>query len=995
MVTWIQPILTANDSDEALVVSSGGGAIDAYKAFDDSTTTRCDKMNVDAWLQFVTLDEIEITAINITSNGYLPASGIFQVSNDNGITWIDVGTWTDTSEGSTAANIVFNNGTVQGNFFRLLSKSRSIRRPNLAADIANVQITANVISIPLSFNFDTSRKVANVVNSELDTLRVLKTKWRYENFGIADLLSVNGTTVVLDDAKYKYAFYQTVRAKCFDIPVTNEIWCKFDLYHYSGKSRFRVFDDRNGSSANGFVLTQNSETQVALWSRDGSSNKERATFDNVLVPNTNQTWLLHMISGVTDGVLELWCDGNFVGSYTGNVNNGADFENFYLQSVDANNLFSNVIIANYQIGLNENVAIDFAADFDTRRKIIGTFQFAQDLDTQLNIIRSVNLSADTQLNVFRSIETNFDTFRQVIRSVNLFADTLRKKPYPFIVSPKYNLLPIDTPVTAGIQTLGINLVAGQLVDQFNFVTINKINMLEQIRGQYLDYKFNFRVERTSDRDVFTDLPITSCQCCSDIDRVLYTQIAYTLSKTTWTDGGIFKKDISDSTPTPWGGIRKKNKTETIKKPLASAGSHISAIAASLGKTPVLLFDDFISTVDTQQEGVTYQDLIGEIFSWSQRVPHKLINVFLRDDKLFVIERGHEQNIYSLDDLEITQIGKDVTIDKSLVRTSFGVTRETTDIEKWLGSTLEPILGDEITDEEPEEPEEPDEPDPEPEGISQNLPTHERFVENNVVTDIYYSYDNDGNLISTVTVTDSRDPLFMSRVEVLNSYSTAKNGEKLLKSESTNKYEVDNDTGQWKMVESKTIYHTYTTVGQQHSVSIDKEGEVEVSTTANARRDDRPTPFDSARNSQSALNNAINQDDNKNSLFFTYRDGKKYEITGFQSTSNIATGTLEEVKLYDSSFPVGKDKAQSITNDIKWLNRRIQEVVTLEVYDFPHVFDFNDKVIFRGNTYHLQSNSVAHFHNINKQSLQLIRWCNKDGTQGTDTTGAKWELVYSS
>ena len=160
------------------------------------------------------------------------------------------------------------------------------------------------------------------------------------------------------------------------------MWIKFDLYHYSGTSRFRIYDDKNGSTtANGFVLTQNSSTQVTLWSWDGSANYERKTFDGVLKANTLQTWLLHMTAGTTDGLLELWCDGNFVGSWTGNVNNGADFANIYFQTDNANNIFSNVIISNAEIGLEEGW---HNLSFDVERKVATPIELSVDVEREVS-----------------------------------------------------------------------------------------------------------------------------------------------------------------------------------------------------------------------------------------------------------------------------------------------------------------------------------------------------------------------------------------------------------------------------------------------------------------------------------------------------------------------------------------------------------------------------------------------------------------------------------
>ena len=81
-----------------------------------------------------------------------------------------------------------------------------------------------------------------------------------------------------------------------------------------------------------------------------------------------------MFSNSENGVIEVWLDGEKIYIYTGNVNNGTDFNDFYLQSTDEETSFSNVIISNYPIGLNENiVSIDFDVQFDTLRHIVASF----------------------------------------------------------------------------------------------------------------------------------------------------------------------------------------------------------------------------------------------------------------------------------------------------------------------------------------------------------------------------------------------------------------------------------------------------------------------------------------------------------------------------------------------------------------------------------------------------------------------------------------------
>lgn len=828
--------------------------------------------------------------------------------------------------------------------------------------------------------FDTLRKVGD---SQVDI-------WRYENYGTADLLSVQGTTVDTPNALFHSAFVQPSRTKCFDIPATNEIWCRFDAYsenYYN--ARWRAYNESNSAAGNGVC---SNKTDFIFW----NNNTTRQTFYSVLYSNSIQTVLLHMVSGANDGVIEAWLDGNLLYTYTGNVNNGNDFEDFFIENDNSDTLISNVIISNARISLSDNTTFDVTVDFDTERKVAYTTLDSLDFDTKRIIIHSVEFEADTERKIVPSFTLDFDTRRELIRTVEFKADTLRKIPHKLIVAPAENGVYLDTPQTSGNKSITVNISAQQLIEQLTFVTANNVDILQQIQGQILDYQFNFRVEDFTKSGI-----LSTCKCCSNLDELLYTQIAYTLHKETWNGGTYVKKkdEDTDTTITPSIGttytVTKDN--AMLEKPHASASSHVMAIASKLGLTPVMLFEDFDSTIDIKQEGVTYQDLISEIFNWTSVIPHKLINVFIRYNcytrlcYLYVIQRGYEPFVWNLTEPSTTlgrafkaDIDKDFTIHRNLVRTSFGVTRETSSIEKTTTKRVapeyewRPVLGNEMPEDEPDT-----EPVDTPEEPSEVLPSHVVTVNNGVTTSIDYTYDSDGNVIRTVTHTEGGE--VDTRVIVENDYQTI-NGQKLLYREHTIEYEWINKD--WVPVDEKDIHHNYTTVGQQHVASVDRSGSIGGSFTAPARHDDKPTPFDFEVREGSGNHYIV--DDNGHPFIgngygiYTYVDGRKIEVVGFvkeringktDTETDTETGTLEEVKLYDSSFPVyGASRLSEITNDIKWLNRRIQENISLNVYNFPHIFDLQDRVIFMGNVYFVQSNTFTkNEHIVNQQSLELVRW----------------------
>lgn len=69
----------------------------------------------------------------------------------------------------------------------------------------------------------------------------------------------------------------------------------------------------------------------------------------------------------------------------------------------------------------------------------------------------------------------------------------------------------------------------------------------------------------------------------------------------------------------------------------------------------------------------------------------------------------------------------------------------------------------------------------------------------------------------------------------------------------------------------------------------------------------------------------------------------------------------------------RDKLSAYLNDLKWLNRKIKETVTMDIYNYGHVVDFSERVRFRGHEYYLVSNAVSQTTRELKQSVQLVRW----------------------
>ena len=344
--------------------------------------------------------------------------------------------------------------------------------------------------------------------------------------------------------------------------------------------------------------------------------------------------------------------------------------------------------------------------------------------------------------------------------------------------------------------------------------------------------------------------------------------------------------------------------------------------------------------------------------------------------MYVIQRGHEQNTFDISNAKITI----PTIAQELFRTTLGSTyysSGTITRNKISYSDWEPILGDPISDEQPT----PDDQTPEPDTPSRVLPKRVETDDGDVRTVVKYEYDEDGNVTRTETTTTNRDGE-EHRVIVENVYETF-GGRKYLTHEHTTEYEYEDGV----QVDSnyKTVHHEYLTQGQQNITAVDSDGQIKSSLTTSSRSDDRPTPYQNSKYSDEfKLRHGYNLSESDQMIdmwqslrVVTYVNGVEYEVLGFEKRKITEEEQLTNngIALYDSSFPIEDYKTlYALTAELRRLNRTTQESVTLDIYDFPHIFDFNDKIIFNGNEYFLDSNSVSKTPRIaNKQSLKLVRW----------------------
>lgn len=816
-----------------------------------------------------------------------------------------------------------NNGD---NFTDIVLYAKALNGRETIPLISNVLVSNSEIIPAVIFN-DTDLAIKKSFDIFADTQRRINylDLWRYENYGTANLLAVTGTTQELTKSASKFCtgFYSIAdRQNYFDISATKEVWIKFDFWFT------QIYETLFVGS-----LDDEKTNQVRLNCTGANGEYARIIFalaENVTSDTTNQfnqqqrySAVVHLKSGVADGKIELTVSDGYNLTYIGNVNNGNDFENIYIQASNYNNistypLVSNVIVSNIEVGITENTKMPLVSRYDFCRSIRKNFE--KIFDIKRNVVAIRKIFADLARFIKYSGNLESDTLRNVIKSVQIDCDMARTIPRQIMISPIESVgeIPEANNVTDGTQSIEINLSAQQLTDQINYTSTISADIMEQFQGKYLDYVFDVRIEQVKRKGV-----LYSYQCCSDIDELLYKQLDYKIpDNERWhrTDGkDYFGHPLPESEQ-----ARKKAQASEPQVGLASV--HIQKISETLGKNPIMYFDDFVSTVDVEAGGATYQDLIGNIFGWTSRVPTMLINVFLRGNNLFVVQRGREPNTIDLTNSKHTL----PIVTKELVRTSWGAnvwskteTRERNPKMVFAGYDFAP--------------------DPSPSAGGSGSDTDKATG---------YEYDEDGLVKQSEKEEGS--------TKTITNYTYVTIGKrKYLAKEETSIYEKG------ALVDTTVTTHTYLGQGQSHSQTYDSGGDYLGGSVGQNIGDDRVTPF-----TERGLMYKIG--------LYTYDENgnKKYiQRINLEKKYTEEERTIYGLALFDASFPVhGDEMLQEITNTINWLNRRTKETVSMTIYDYPHLIDFTDRIVFGGGVYFLESNTATKTSRIvNQQNISMVRW----------------------
>ena len=335
--------------------------------------------------------------------------------------------------------------------------------------------------------------------------------------------------------------------------------------------------------------------------------------------------------------------------------------------------------------------------------------------------------------------------------------------------------------------------------------------------------------------------------------------------------------------------------------------------------------------------MTYQDFISALFGWTAKLPQRQVNVFIREDTLHIVQRGREASV-----LDITNWphGRP-TVERRLVRSL------------WHSGHASETAGNAYNEEDTE-------PIPFTGTISweeMSRTYHNGFLtsETNEKGTTEYTYH--GEYLArkqTHNYDGSTARTEYTYAETARDVYLVKEWERTTEPINDGKKHTDYDWTDWNNERGteRITYHTPLGYGW-YATTVYVDGSLEGSTLSQGKPGGKASRF-TVEQSNLSLGSSYSRDE---------------EDAPFTS-------------LIDTEFPVkGEAYLKELTQAILWLNRKTQEIVTLEVYaniqdgvpDVGHIVDFTERIKFEGQEYFLQSNAVELTPRSLKQTIKMTRW----------------------
>ena len=614
----------------------------------------------------------------------------------------------------------------------------------------------------------------------------------------------------------------------------------------------------------------------------------------------------------------------------------------------------NIVFTN--IPVRENIIIDIKRNI-VHQNIISAFIF----DTKRNIVQSSNrVSEYFFINTNRKIEHIEKVLREkniieTSRKVNIaselsFIPTSRKR--TAVAKLYYNIskklperieiipnqqVPEQEPgekpgekpippalVKNGHKSIDLTLTSGEWTDSFKLETFNQYKIDDRIKIKIQNYEQEFVVVEPSykEKRCLTTkkmIPYTF-RCTYDSEELLYKPTLY---------------------------LSKKDKSANDKKDeyFAFAEEIFKGVCNSLGKGCIMQFNPYY-TVSLNEAKPTFRDVTRQLFDWTQRLPHRQINVFQRENTLYAIERGCEKEVIELNNYhEAIDISmqKITLLTECSDTTALNVTSNLNsldtdkDKQKYFSGTVR--MGN----------------------------VSAEYINGLLVKEVH----KDGNGYKC------------------NTYAYAKNDEGWLMY-SKKEYNSNMASESSLVAETKYYYKTLdVNLGTSDKTYLYKEETI-------FYEKDNDSYYGGAKKTgkgNSTIHIPIGMDffctqSYENNEFIGAAIGhgasagyaSQYSCRQAEKKKDQDNNSWESGAAYlpgryrgDTYFPVSNGDLGRIVKDIIWLNGKTQEQVTLIVKNADRIYDFTARYNWRGNEYYLDKNAISVDSEKFNQTLTLLRW----------------------
>lgn len=619
-----------------------------------------------------------------------------------------------------------------------------------------------------------------------------------------------------------------------------------------------------------------------------------------------------------------------------------------------------------------------SANADTHRHIIKGFEHAH-----FNTLR----------HMFEG--TSVGTIRKLHKKEYARADTVVKCPTELNYTALNN-----TFTNYEIVEFNVTLQERTLSDRFTVIsTRNDWEIGNAFKGTLFNYEFSFLIE-----DIHQERGISTFNGMYDQDKLLYSHIFPEVVYNPLT-GEAYGRGSAIDWFNPIDATR-----HTVK--YGGARYFMLDMAKYFGMETDIRIDDFMHTQDFTNTNITYYDLISTLFGWTSRVPRRQINVFIRGNKLFVIQRGKEDSVFDISDIPHSQ----PRVERSLIRSMFnnpltkGRNKKESDedpdpenLEPWMEyeEVAVPFTG--VID------------------FSVGNSYHQLsfisgFLRNESHKNAIAGSSNESNIVYTYETIYPADAtelqIFMGRVKgdiyldtktennTAIDYNAAPSTKTVTKITTVYYYkgtkgdgifltrEYNNvKTEEYELRKGSEGYYYWWLVDKSNSTcetfhvplgngwfgtSVYENGAIKGSNISQGAPGNKVTPY-TVNEVQKKFNPIIisqipnNPDDPEDPNY----DDETY--TEWRNRMSPIANTTFPVKDYGN--------LKKLTEEIYWMNRKTQErvsitLVTPVVHGVPklnHVVDFTERVRLDGNEYFLVSNQLTYKPRELLQKLELVRW----------------------